>query len=97
MCSVREGAWVGGSVWLSFGFQPLYSDTICSSISRSIFSQSCVGVVSLGTRFSDVNIRVLGVLLTVGSVLAVGQVSGAQLSVPVCTVWLSAIFVGPGR
>ena len=97
MCSVREGAWVGGSVWLSLGFQPLYSDTICSSISRSIFSLSCAGVVSLGTGFSDVNIRVLGVLFTVGSVLSVGQVSGTQLSVPVCTVWLSAILIGPGR
>ena len=97
VCKVREGAWVGGLVWLSLGFQLLCSDSTCSSISRSIFSLSCAGVVALGAGFSDVNTRVLGVLFTVGSVLTVGQVSGTQLSVLVCTVWFSAILIGPGR
>ena len=50
-----------------------------------------------GRWFSDVNIRVLGVLFTVGPVFTVGQVSGTRLSVLVCTVWFSAILIGPGR
>jgi hypothetical protein len=48
---------------------------------RAVFSVCPVqGVAAPGAGFSDVNIRVLGVLFTVGSVLTVGQVSGTQLS-----------------